>query len=306
MLKINRNNSTLLLAIILCFSATYSKAQELNCQVDINFSQLPGSVNKQIFEQMKRQVYEFMNNTKWTSDNFAPQEKIDCSLLIVVKEAAGTEDFSGTIQVIARRPVFKSSTYSQTLNLEDENFQFKFQQFSQLEYNINTHQNNLTSVLQFYAFVILASDYDTFSPLGGTSYWQKAQIIVNNAQNAPEIGWKSSQSGQRNRYWLVESELQPVFKGIRDCMYEYHIKGLDIMNEKLEIGRANILKALDLLKPVYNARPASFVMQVFFNAKRDELINIFKGATPEEKTKAIEVLTLVDPAGTTKYVKIQG
>ncbi len=292
---------------LLIFSAFIKiDAQELNCQIEINHSQVPGSVNKQIFEQMKKVVYEFMNNTKWTNDNFTPQEKIECSILMIIKEAAGTEDFSGTIQVISRRPIYKSSAYTQILNIEDENFQFKFQQFSQLEYNINTFQNNLTAMLQYYAFVILATDYDSFAPLGGTAYWQKAQIIVNNAQNTNEVGWKSSQDGQKNRYWLIEGTLQPVFKGIRDCMYEYSRNGLDKMNENVEEARANILKALNLLKPVYEARPASFVMQVFFNAKRDELINIFKGATPEEKTKAIEILTLVDPAGTTKYAKIQG
>ncbi len=290
----------------MCFAFLNCKTQELNCQIEINHSQVPGSVNKQIFEQMKKVVYEFMNNTKWTNDNFTPQEKIECSILMIIKEAAGTEDFSGTIQVISRRPIYKSSAYTQILNIEDENFQFKFQQFSQLEYNINTFQNNLTAVLQYYAFVILATDYDSFAPLGGTAYWQKAQIIVNNAQNTSEVGWKSSQDGQKNRYWLIEGTLQPVFKGIRDCMYEYSRNGLDKMNENVEEARANILKALNLLKPVYEARPASFVMQVFFNAKRDELINIFKGATPEEKTKAIEILTLVDPAGTTKYAKIQG
>ena len=216
----------------------------------------------------------------------------------------GGDEYTGSIQVTCRRPIYKSSYYSEIVNIEDNDFQFKFQQFSQLEYNINTFQNNLTSVLQYYAYVIIATDMDTFSPLGGTSYWQKAQVIVNNAQTANEAGWKSTQSGQKNRFWLVENTLQPLFKGVRDCMYDYHRNGLDKMHENVEDGRANVLKALDLLKPVYAARPASFVMQVFFNSKRDELINIFKESPAEEKTKAKETLTLVDPAGTTKYEKI--
>lgn len=296
----------LLITILASLLFSISYGQELNCQIEINYSQIQGTTNRQIFDQMKKSIYEFMNNTKWTNDNYGNQEKIECSMLIIIKEAASQEDFSGSIQVTSRRPVYKSGYYSQVLNVEDENFQFRFQQFSQLEYNINTFQNNLTSVLQYYAYVILATDADSFAPLGGTQYWQKAQIIVNNAQNTNETGWKSSQTGQKNRYWLVEGELQPVFKGVRDCMYEYSRYGLDKMYENVEEARATILKSLDLLKTVYNARPASFVMQVFFNAKRDELINIFKGASPEEKTKAIEKLTLVDPAGTTKYAKIQG
>jgi hypothetical protein len=281
-------------------------AQELNCKIEINYSQIQGSTNKQIFDQMQKIIYEFMNNTKWTNDVFSPQEKIECSILIVIQEAIGTDEYKGSIQVISSRPVYKSSYATQVLNVEDQDFQFKFQQFTQLEYNLNTFQNNLTSVLQYYAYVILATDYDSFSPLGGTQYWQKAQLIVQNAQNAAEPGWRQSQTGQKNRYWLVENTLQPVFKGIRDCMYSYSRTGLDKMHESVDEGRANVLKALDLLKPVYKARPASFNMQVFFNAKRDEIINIFKNATPEEKTTVMETLMQVDPAGTTKYSKIQG
>lgn len=283
-----------------------AEAQELNCQIEINYQQVLNTTSKQIFDQMQKSIYEFMNNTKWTNDNFAPNERIECSILIVINKAAGQEDFSGSIQAISRRPVYKSATYTQILNLEDENFQFKFQQFTNLEFNINTFQNNLTSVLAYYAYVIIATDYDSFSPLGGTTYWQKAQQIVNNAQNANELGWKSTESGQKNRYWLVENTLQPVFKGVRECMYDYCRNGLDNMYQNVEEARGTVLKSLDKLKPVYSARPASFVMQVFFNAKRDELINIFKGATPEEKNKVMETLMMVDPAGTTKYAKIQG
>jgi hypothetical protein len=295
----------LITGLFLCI-AGISGAQELNCQIDINYTQIQGSSNKQIFDQLKRAVFEFMNNTKWTNESFTPQEKIECSILIIVKEMLGTDEFSGSIQVTSRRPVYKSSYYTQILNFEDENFQFRFQQFSQLEYNINTFQNNLTSVLQYYAYVILATDYDTFSPQGGTQYWQKAQLIVQNAQSASESGWRQSQKGENNRYWLVENTLQPLFKGIRDCMYDYSMKGLDKMYESPDEGRAAVLASLDLLVPVAKSRPASFNMQVFFNAKRDEIINIFKGGTPEEKTKVMDILAIIDPAGTTKYQKITG
>lgn len=279
--------------------------QELNCQVKINYTQIQGTANKQIFEQLEKAIYEFMNNKKWTKEIYTTNERIDCSVFINIKEAISSEDFSASIQVQSRRPVYKSSYYTQLFNYEDDNFTFKFQQFSQLEFNETTFQNNLTSVLAFYAYVILAVDGDTFAPLGGTDHWQKAQLIVNNAQTAAEKGWRNNES-QRNRYWIVENALQPVFKGIRNCNYEYCKNGLDIMHEKVEEGRANILKSLDLLKPVYSARPASFTMQLFFNAKADELINIFKGALPEEKTKAVETLMLIDPANTTKYLKITG
>ncbi|MDI1353325.1 MAG: DUF4835 family protein [bacterium] len=294
---------------ILCIGFLLSNsavAQELNCQIDINYSQIQGSTNKQIFDQMKRVVFEFMNNTKWTSDQFTSSEKIECSFLIIVKEVVGTDEYSGSIQVISRRPVYNSGYYTQLVNIEDNEFQFKFQQFSQLEYNINSFQNNLTSVLQYYAYVVIAADYDSYSPLGGTPFWQKAQLIVQNAQGASEPGWRLSQKDSKNRNLLVENTLQPVFKGIRDCHYDYCRNGLDKMYESPDDARASILKSLDLLLPVYRTRPASFNMQVFFNAKRDEIINIFKGGTSEEKTKIIDLLQIIDPAGTTKYSKIQG
>jgi hypothetical protein len=296
------NRLILLLFLSLLFSSV--SAQELNCQININTSQVQGTANRQIFDQLQKVIYEFMNNTKWTNEVFTNQEKIECSFFITIKEMIGTDEYTGTIQVQSRRPVYKSAYYTQILNIEDDNFQFRFQQFSQLEFNINTFQNNLTSVLAYYAYVVIATDYDSFALEGGTPYWQRAQMIVNNAQNTPELGWKSSQN-QRNRYWLVENTLQPVFKGVRECMYSYSRNGLDIMYESADNGRAAILKSLDLLKPVYAARPASYIMQVFFNAKRDEIINIFQGAPPEEKNKVIETLMTVDPAGTTKYAKIQ-
>lgn len=282
-------------------------AQELNCQVKINYSQIQGSTNKQIFDQLEKSIFDFMNNTnKWTGNIYTVQEKIECSIFITINQQLGTDEYSGSIQVQAVRPVYKSSYKTQILNVMDENFQFKYQQFTQIEFNLNKFDNNLTSVLAYYAYVIIASDADTFAPLGGSEYWQKAQIIVQNAQSASEAGWQSNQQGQKNRYWLVENTLTPTFKGIRDCQYAYCRTGLDIMFEKVEEGRANILKSLDLLKPVYAARPASYTMQLFFNAKTDEIINIFKGAQPEEKTKVMETLMQVDPANTTKYTKIQG
>lgn len=291
------------ITLFFVFAGLRISAQELNCQVSIVSQQVQGTVEKQVFEQMQKIVFEFMNNTKWTKDLYTQQERIDCSILINVTQKLSTDEYLGTIQIQSRRPVYKSSYYSPLFNYIDENFQFRFQQFTQLEFNLNTFQNNLTSVLAFYAYVVIAMDYDSYSPLGGTQYWQMAQTIVNNAQTTSEKGWKSSE-GTKNRYWLIENQLQPVFQGIRDCNYKYHREGLDIMSDKVDQGRANILSSLDLLVPVYNNRPASFNMQIFFNAKGDELVNVFSKGLPEEKSKAVEKLMLVDPANTTKYLKI--
>ena len=292
-------------SLFFSFILINSHAQELNCQVIINTSQIQGSANKQIFDQLQKSIFDFVNNRKWSNDIFGSQEKINCTFQIIINKSLGSDEYSASIQVESARPIYKSAYSSTIFNFQDDDFQFKFQQFSQLEFNENTFQNNLTSVLAYYAYVVLANDYDSFSPLGGTQYWQKAQQIVNNAQSANESGWVSSQS-QRNRYWLVENTLQQVFKGLRDCMYEYNKNGLDIMFEKTDEGRSAILKSLDLLMPVYKSRPASFNMQLFFNAKADELVNIFKGASPEEKNKIMELLSTLDPSRTNKYSKIQG
>ncbi len=280
-------------------------SQELNCQVSVVAPQIQGTTEKQIFDQMQKSIFEFMNNTKWTKDNYTTAERIDCSILINVKSKLSADDYSATIQIQSRRPVFKSSYYSPVVNYIDENLVFKFQQFQQLEFNINTFSNNLTSVLAFYAYITIASDYDTFSNLGGTEYFQKAQLIVSNAQSANEMGWKSFESN-KNRYWIVENALQPVFQPIRECSYKYHRLGLDIMNEKADDGRKEILTSTELLLKVYKDRPASFPMELFFNAKVDEVVNIFSKGFPDEKAKIVETLTTVDPANSNKYFKIQG
>jgi hypothetical protein len=279
-------------------------SQELNCQVSVISPQIQGTTEKQIFDQLQKAIFEFMNNTKWTKDNYTTSERIDCSILINVTQKLSADDYRGTIQIQSRRPIYKSSYFSPTVTYIDDNFIFKFQQFQQLDFNLNTFSNNITSVLAFYAYVILANDYDTFSNLGGTEYFQKAQLIVSNAQSASETGWKSFESN-KNRYWIVENALQPVFQPIRECMYKYHRLGLDIMSDKTADGRKEILKSFDLLLGVYKNRPASFIMELFFNAKVDEVVNIFSKAPPDEKAKAVEILTTVDPANSTKYFKIQ-
>lgn len=294
-----------LLYILILFVSNNLFAQELNCQVSVVSVQVQGTTEKQIFEQLQKSIFEFMNNTKWTKDNFTMQERIDCSILINVTSKISTDDYSATIQIQSRRPIFKSSYFSPTINYIDENFAFRYQQFQQLEFNINSFNNNLTSVLAFYAYVILANDYDTFSNLGGTEYWQKAQLIVSNAQSASESGWRSSESN-KNRYWIAENALQPVYQPIREYMYKFNRLGLDIMFDKPDDGRKEILKSMDLLLTTYKNRPASFPLELFFNAKVDEMVNIFSKGSPDEKAKAVENLTTVNPSNSTKYFKIQG
>ena len=293
-----------IVSILLLFLAGSLAAQELNCRVTVNATPAAQQVvDKRIFQSLQKQVYEFMNNTQWTTDQFKRDEKIDCNLLINVTKVNPPDEFDATITVQSERPIFNSSYKSVMLNYQDNDFTFRYLEFQQFLYSDNSFLSNLTSVLAYYAHVIIAMDYDSYSPKGGTPFWTKAQSIVQFAQNAPEKGWRSS-DGFRNRYWFVENILNPVFEPMRDCNYNWHMKGMDVMYDQLDNGRTAILDCLDLLQKVHKARPASFNMQVFFNAKAQEIVNIFSEALPADKNRAITVLNPIDATNQNKYAKI--
>jgi hypothetical protein len=293
-----------IVSIFLLFLAGSLAAQELNCRVTVNATPAAQQVvDKRIFQSLQKQVYEFMNNTQWTTDQFKRDEKIDCNLLINITKVNPPDEFDATITVQSERPIFNSSYKSVMLNYQDNDFTFRYLEFQQFLYSDNSFLSNLTSVLAYYAHVIIAMDYDSYAPKGGTLFWTKAQSIVQFAQNAPEKGWRSS-DGFRNRYWFVENILNPVFEPMRDCNYNWHLKGMDIMYDQLDNGRTVILDCLDQLQKVHKARPASFNMQVFFNAKAQEIVNIFSEALPADKNRAITVLNQIDATNQNKYAKI--
>jgi hypothetical protein len=291
----------LLIVFLSCFSIA-AMAQELNCQVQVLTPQIQES-NKQIYETMQTQIREFMNNRKWTNDIFQNKEKIECSIIINIMERTSTDDFKGTIQVYSRRPIYKSSYDSPMINHQDNDFTFRYVQDQLLEFDENSSTSNLISTLAFYAYVILALDYDSFSADGGTVYWQKAQTIVNNSQQLAERGWKSFE-GSRNRYWLVENALNLEFKPLRNCLYRYHRLGFDKMVDNVADGRRVVLESLKELRRVYNDRPNSFFMQFFFNAKSDEVVSLFSEAQAEDKNQAVQLLTAIDPGNISKYNNI--
>lgn len=279
----------------------YAMAQELNCIVTVNAKQIR-TTETRIFESLQKDVYEFMNNTKWTSDAFKPEERIECSIFITLNER-NSNLFSGTIQVTARRPVYNSSYHSTLFNHLDESFTFTYIEFAPLEFNKNTHMTNLTSVLAFYAYIIIGLDYDSFSLKGGAEALDQALKIVNNAQAEQSEGWKAFES-DRNRYWIAASLNDNFYAPLRDCYYNYHYKGLDMMQQNTELGRKNITNALNGLEKIHQARPSSFIMKVFFNAKADEVINIYSEALPAEKNQISTLCTTLDPGNAAKYDKI--
>lgn len=284
--------------------------QELNAQVQVTAvsTQSLGSDMPRITNTLQQQIQNFYTTLRWTNDNFQQNERIDCSILLNITSRPASDQFTAELQVQCRRPVFKTGYNSPIFNFDDKEIQFTYVENQPMNFNTQTitFNDNLTSLLAYYAYVILAEDYDSFAPLGGTQQWKNAQLVVNSAQSAVEPGWRSSDNSFRNRYTLVDNILNPTFQPMRETMYAYHRKGLDQMYDKLEDGRAAILASIANLKEVHKNRPASFNMQLFFEAKNQELISIFKEATTDEKTQIIDILNLIDPANQNLYSKITG
>lgn len=291
----------LLLIIAFCIAQNLL-AQELRCNISISAQKIQGA-NKTVFETMQSDLYEFMNNRKWTDHQYSMDERIECSFFINLEEQISSDEFKGSIQVQVRRPVFGSSYETILLNILDKDFHAKYIEYQTLEFNETSNKDNLTNILAYYAYIILGMDYDSFFPEGGTEYFQKAQSIVNNSQSAREKGWKSFES-ERNRYWLVENILNKSYSGFRSCTYQYHRQGLDIMADKSPEGRAIIAESLKSIQKVFRNRPSLYILQVFFDAKSDELVNIFSKSFPDERNRVTVILNECDPSNGSKYEKI--
>lgn len=298
--QLTKSGYVLLVFVLSLFSSL--NGQELNCRVQVMHQQIEGT-NKQIFQTMQSSIFEFMNNTKWTEHAYTMDERIECNIMINITSEVSTNEYKATIQVMSSRPVFNSSYNSVMFNYLDNDFQFQYVEYQPLDFSISTFNSNLTSTLAFYAYVILGFDYDSFSPNGGQEFFQKAETIINNAQNAQEKGWKAYE-GSKNRYWIIENLMDQKYSGIRECLYQYHRLGMDVLTEKPDDGRSVIAESLKLVQQVHRAKPGSFILQLFFNAKADELVSIFSESFNEEKTRVFAILREVDPANLTKYQKM--
>jgi hypothetical protein len=289
--------------VIMVVGINAAIAQELRCNISISAQKIQGA-NKSVFETMQADLYEFMNNRKWTDQKFSMDERIECNIFINLEEQLSSDEFKGSIQVQSRRPIFNSSYESTLLNLKDNDFQAKYIEYQTLEFNETSNKDNLTNILAYYAYIVLGMDYDSYSPEGGTEFFQKALAIVNNSQNAPEKGWKAFES-ERNRYWLVENILNKSYSGIRSCIYQYHRLGLDMMADKAPEGRAEIAESLKSIQKVFRTRPSIYILQAFFDSKSDELVNIFSGNSfPDERNRVSVILNECDPSNGKKYEKI--
>lgn len=293
-----------LICLFLLFSFAFSaQAQELNCQVQV-VAPTVSNVEKRVLDGLRDAMRDFMNNRRWTNDQFELDERIECNLLLTINSISNNTRFQGKLQVQSNRIVHNSNYDSPILNLVDEDVNFDYLENTILEFQLDQHRSNLASVLAYYAYVIVGFDYDSFALEGGTPYFSNAQQIVVNAQNASEPGWKAFEN-TKNRYWLVENVLHQSFKPMRQAMYDYHRQGLDKMYENANLGRAKITQSISSLRKVHQSRPLSYNMRVFFLAKADEVLNIYSEAPVAEKNSVFSDLQVLDPANISKYNRLK-
>lgn len=295
-----------LLVFALLLAGFSAKSQELNCVVDVitDVKLEVTTVEKEIFEQLKQTMFEMMNNTQWTKDKFKIEERINCNIVIQIKEIPSSGVYKGSMQVQSTRPGFNSSYNSTVFNFQDEDIIFAYNRNAQLIYAPNQYRDNLTSILAFYAYFIIGMDYDSFSLKGGTPYFNEAQNIVVNAQAASGPGWKSNETGKRNRYWLIDNVLHQLFEPLRECNYEYHRKGLDQMYTSVEEARKNIYAGLNKLSKVVATRPNSVNLLNFVQAKKMELKQLYLDASVKEKQDLVTLMQRLDPANASAYEEI--
>jgi|TARA_B110000240_G_C13512021_1_gene460178 hypothetical protein len=288
----------IIIIIIFLFSLN-SSAQELVCNIRVNSNQIQTS-DKKVFTSLQKDLYEFINNNKWTNTNFQSEEKIECSIVINISKMISSDEFEASIQIQSTRPIYGTNYKSTLLNYQDNNFRFNYLEFQSLEFTENTHLSNLTSVIAFYINIIIGLDFSTFSEDGGMEYFGKAQKIVANAQNAPQKGWKAFES-DRNRYWLAYDLSDPRYSDYQRTLYAYHRLGMDKLAEEADDARFEITESLEGLKSIYRENPSAFILKLFFDAKSDEITKIYSEAFPNEQARIVKLLSEIDPTNASKY-----
>lgn len=290
-----------LLIFLTILTSTVLTAQELNCTVSV-IAQQTGNDNNVVFRTLERQLTEFINNTKWTETSFGPEERINCSMVINVNQY-NNDAFSATLQVSSSRPVFGSTYNSPVYNYNDKTFNFQYLEFQNLVYNPIQFESNLISVLAFHVHMILGIDADTFALNGGDEYFKQAQVIATYSQQLNGQGWKL-EDGLQSRFALIDNLMSPTFKQIRTGMYNYHRNGLDLMSDDLKKGKTEIAKVVTELNKIHSIRPNSFLMRVFFDAKADEMMDIFSGGPSINIAETINILNRIAPMHSQKWRNI--
>ncbi len=278
------------------------QAQELRCQIQVVHQKVTGS-SEQLFQNMQRDIYEYMNSTHWTKNIFGNNEKIECSILINIIKQPASDKFIATLQVQSRRPVYNASYTTVMLNYKEKenNFIFNYEEGTPLQFNSNTY-TSLTTTLAFYAYIILGLDYDSFSMQSGTEYFQIAQKLANLGQGSSDPGWRAYEDQKEsNRYWLSDAYNNDAYSNVHKVWYIYHRLGLDMMIQNSSTARRTIAENIQTLKKVYVRKPNALIFRLFFLAKSDELINIFKEAPPSGRMIVYNNLVEMDIANQNKY-----
>ncbi len=306
LLKDFKTKITLGFVLLMCMICTSNKvlAQELNCTVQINYQQVT-SVNADVFEKMQTAMWEFVNNQRWTKDQFKPEEKIDCQFFFNIDEALSNTQFKATVSVQATRPVYGTSYETTILNFIDKNVIFEYQEDQPMFFVENAYTSNLTSVLAFYSYLVIGFDYETFSKRGGEKYFDKANEISSYAQQAPppyKTGW--STESKNSRYELIQDLTNTQFSPFRSYLYTYHRMGLDSFDQNQVKMRADVLKSLNEFRTIFQIKQQSMLLRIFFMSKMQELINIFSKATSTEKQKFLKFVEEMDSGNLSRYQKI--
>ncbi len=296
----------MLIAAVAIAAAAWAQdeAQELNCTVEVNASKV-GNVNKDVFNTLQQAISDYMNTTKWTDAQFGYNERIVCKLFFTISEYNdGTGEMKGDLQIQSQRPVYNSSYTTTVINFKDTKIDFTYMENDPLTFNEQEMQSNLTAILNFYAYLIIAMDFDTFAPNGGDPYYEKAANVVRLAQGSGETGWRAFED-TKNRSAVISAFTDSQTAGIREVLYQYHRQGLDQMVVSVDKGRANITKQLETLKKIYDANSMSVCLSMFRDAKLDELVNIYSKANSSEKESVYETLYPIYPTDLERLDKIK-
>lgn len=284
----------------LCSSLVFS--QELNCSVNV-IAQQTGNDNNIVFKTLEKQLNEFINNTKWTEKKIGIEERINCSMVINVTSYEN-DSFSATLQVSSSRPIYNSTYSSPVYNYNDKEFNFQYIEYQNMVFNPLQFESNLIAVLSFHVYMILGMDADSFALNGGDEYFAQAQTIANYSQHLSGQGWKL-EDGLQSRFALIDNLLSPTFKEIRSTMYKYHIEGMDVMAEDTKKAKTGIITALKELENIHNRRPNSYLLRVFFDAKSDEIMDVFSGGPSVNIVETVDILNKIAPMHSQKWRNIK-
>jgi hypothetical protein len=288
--------------LIVFFISAQLNAQELRCTITVNADKITSS-NKQIFKTLENSLNEFVNQKRWTNFKYEPQERINCNLTLTILEQIG-DDFKGHIQIQSSRPVYNSTYLTPVFNFKDDNFSFQYTEFEPLQFNENTFESNLVSVVSFYVYTILGMDADTFVLNGGDSFFTQAQNIVVQAQQSGYSGWNQN-DGSKSRFIMIDNILSPTYSLFHSAMYTYHLKGLDVMHKDKRQAKQKIAESIGFLKTIYDSRPNAFLLRVFMDSKADEIVNIFSDGPNYDTFKLKEDLLKISPLNSSKWNDIK-